>query len=968
MPSSLTEPLTQLTEASRAPLRASSLRAAVTLCGLGLLLGLLGARAGTSLARAGAGSAIALSLVCVVGWEARQRRLSGDSAGLLRGPVSRVDRERAARAIRALSLLDPAGEARVGRGSPDLVRAHVARVLARLPAKEVMDNAERTAARVHLAAVVVAVCVLALAIARLSSILEGADVLVARRGVAPVSMTWLDSPVVTTRPPEYLHQGESQGAGLQSLTLPYGTSVTVRGIPVRPGRHIFLSDGSSEVPFVEDGSGGLVARWSLTRTVTLGIVARFGDVVIPSPETAQIESVPDESPLVRLEGAPRQLKLIDVTDDIPIRFEAFDDHGLREVHLVLRAGAREERRVLAHLDGTSTSYQGGQVLKLRDPFVARSRVPVAVTVEAKDNDVLTGPKWGRSEALTIVPPVIGEPEARRLEALVRVRDALVDTLAWRLELKQHDEKALATEDAKRTEDDGRLVEAAMSENFSGIRVPPRIRALVGAQEEATRKAIQSQLASPTSVVRAAAVKARERFALVVDAVIRGLGIRDTQSIAKELADVADDLALGAAQLQNQAADVRSRGQARSDAASDVLTAGGSVMPRLGELGQDLGEIVAADLLRVKRARDDRDLVHAELAARDLAARLRQPDPSFGSRGSSRGGVGGGGDEAGAGGGLPGEGDDVPDEVAQAFNEAVQDLERLAQEHAGQIAKTEAALSGEASDDEMKQWRDEAKRHAEAVRGAARRLPRVGAGSDSWTSKGSAARELAEQMAHALEDGRPADAVESGRSAAGTLDEAKKMLQRSGWFEDPSGERQRGVEDARRKLENEAEWAEDELKQLRRHAAERARGPLEQDGADERKLAERASELAERGRDKTSFPEGAVESIEEAERSGRQAAEALQRGDADEGLRYQRDAQREIEAARQELEGEGDDEGSRSNEEGDGRQSSRDSVSIPNAGEHRGPEEFRRRVLRGLAQRTSGSLRDAVQRYAEGLLR
>ena len=35
---------------------------------------------------------------------------------------------------------------------------------------------------------------------------------------------------------------------------------------------------------------------------------------------------------------------------------------------------------------------------------------------------------------------------------------------------------------------------------------------------------------------------------------------------------------------------------------------------------------------------------------------------------------------------------------------------------------------------------------------------------------------------------------------------------------------------------------------------------------------------------------------------------------------------------------------------------------------KGPEEFRRRVVRGLGQPASGALKDAVHRYAEGLLR
>ncbi len=334
----------------------------------------------------------------------------------------------------------------------------------------------------------------------------------------------------------------------------------------------------------------------------------------------------------------------------------------------------------------------------------------------------------------------------------------------------------------------------------------------------------------------------ERFVLVVDAIIIGSGVHDTREAARELADVADDLALGALQVQDGSSsaassqhgspsgdadrDAHARALVRMDAATLVLAGGGRAMSRLGSLGIDLGEIVDADLARVARARAGADFAHAELAARDLAARLHEPDPSFGSEG--RAGRAGG--ESGGGRGTAGEdGGGAGDEVARAQQEAEQDLERLAQDHAGQISDVERALEEATSDDEKRELRDEAKRHADAVREAARELPTVGMGSDSWTSKGSAARELAEQMARSIEGLRPDEAVQSGRSATGALDEAKKMLQKGSWMEDPSGEGSRKVEDARRKLEAETKWAEQQREQMRKRAAERARKQLQEGG-------------------------------------------------------------------------------------------------------------------------------------------
>ena len=126
--------------------------------------------------------------------------------------------------------------------------------------------------------------------------------------------------------------------------------------------------------------------------------------------------------------------------------------------------------------------------------------------------------------------------------------------------------------------------------------------------------------------------------------------------------------------------------------------------------------------------------------------------------------------------------------------------------------------------------------------------------------------------------------------------------------------------------------------------------------------------AQRGKEGASFPEQAVESLDDAARSARQAAEALKQGDADHGLDRQREAQRQLESAREQLQDDDEANGQpQGHGEGDGN-ASHDPVAIPDAKEHKGPEEFRRRVIRGLGLRSSGALKDAVQRYAEGLLR
>ena len=51
---------------------------------------------------------------------------------------------------------------------------------------------------------------------------------------------------------------------IAGLSAPDAGLVTVRGRPVHAGRRLVLTDGKAEVPFVDDGSGNVVTRGSMT--------------------------------------------------------------------------------------------------------------------------------------------------------------------------------------------------------------------------------------------------------------------------------------------------------------------------------------------------------------------------------------------------------------------------------------------------------------------------------------------------------------------------------------------------------------------------------------------------------------------------------------------------------------------------------------------------------------------------------
>lgn len=667
------EALAGLVVVWRETLRRPRRRALLLALALAFVVAMLVARIGTLRARIASGALFGVALVGATFVLVREGRRWDDPRAVIERLAGRADPDRAASALRALTLLDEDGEPGDPSTSPVLARLHVAQKLAALPHDAILREAAHAARVTNVVAIALGLGVLGLGGSHLFSVVEGADVLLARGGIAPVGLPYVEDLALTARPPEYLHQEERRRSPYGHLALPRGTLLTFRGTAIHAGRRLIVTDGKNEVPFVDDGSGGVVARWPLAESALLRIVARFGDVVVPEPDATDVTSIADEAPNVTLEGAPKTISLAspEGKSDIAIRYEATDDHGLREVELVLTSGTREERRVLARLDGETREDRGGSVLRPGDRFIRHSHAPVLVRVEAKDNDPITGPKWGHSESFTLLPPDVGEAEATRLDALRALRDAYVDVLAWRMENGPASSTFLA--DEKRGGDDvARTLERSLL--GAGLALPPRLATLLKTHQKKMAQALATEQKGASAQTHAKVVSTTETMVLVIDGIVRGIAHKDARAASKQLADVADDLAQG---LDDERAG-RDLGRAttRTTAATQVLGGGEKQLARLGVLGRDLSGAIRAGLARVERARPTNDLHHAELAARDLAERLREADPSFGTRGGTGGHATG---ESGGESSASGEGEGEGSDAERAFNEAAQDLEQLDQD-------------------------------------------------------------------------------------------------------------------------------------------------------------------------------------------------------------------------------------------------------------------------------------------------
>ena len=105
------------------------------------------------------------------------------------------------------------------------------------------------------------------------------------------------------------------------------------------------------------------------------------------------------------------------------------------------------------------------------------QAPFTVTVEARDNDTIAGPKWGKSPPLTVILPQVGEPEALRYAALLKARGAITDLLSDRLLQKAPEVRARAEHLKHETDAQEaavKEVQAALGGTYGGLPVRGRM--------------------------------------------------------------------------------------------------------------------------------------------------------------------------------------------------------------------------------------------------------------------------------------------------------------------------------------------------------------------------------------------------------------------------------------------------------------------------------------------------------------
>src|SRR5262249_12565600 len=159
--------------------------------------------------------------------------------------------------------------------------------------------------------------------------------------------------------------------------------------------------------------------------------------------------------------------------------------------------------------------------------------------EARDNDVVAGPKWGKSASIMVILPQVGEPEALRYEALVKARDAVTDLVAFRLTdkpAKGTAGPAAAKEHLEHEEsaqrDANNAIDGALTGTYGGLTVRGRLVPLVRGQERRISRALDEEKKRPALESHQKLLDETENALLAIDVGVRSVGVRDTRAVAK----------------------------------------------------------------------------------------------------------------------------------------------------------------------------------------------------------------------------------------------------------------------------------------------------------------------------------------------------------------------------------------------------------------------------------------------------
>ena len=141
----------------------------------------------------------------------------------------------------------------------------------------------------------------------------------------------------------------------------------------------------------------------------------------------------DQPPEVSIIAPPQDL-VVEAQQPVSLQHRATDDYGVQELTLIIKLpnGEHLRRAILLSSEDSKTELEGEEVLHLEEFSLAPADA-VTVWLEAKDGNRVDGPGVGRSEMRTLTLASEITRRRDRIVELEQLLDALLATLAVRLE-------------------------------------------------------------------------------------------------------------------------------------------------------------------------------------------------------------------------------------------------------------------------------------------------------------------------------------------------------------------------------------------------------------------------------------------------------------------------------------------------------------------------------------------------------
>jgi hypothetical protein len=775
--------------------------------------------------------------------------------------------------------------------------------------------------------------------------------------------------------PSYLQRAPEAVVVHDEIVAPRGTTVELQLEPRLSWRRAEVTVGEQTVKLTHDDEhwrGRFVARDDAPVTVRVW----RGQQPYTDAQARALRVLPDEAPVVTLDERPEGHP-VRPEDTLRIGYQARDELGLALIELVARPlrGQERRRRLWSALAADSAQREHAGELEVTPAQLgAMAGDTLAIHIEARDGDTVSGPNVGVSPTITI--EVTSDDRVVHAPMLRALLDQGIGVLADRIEAP----KAEGVDDAR--ERTAPLQAEAQAwctalDAFSSAADTLRDRESISAITIQTRRLLARERAALHNAASSAAqleradrklVAQHEDDVLTLADMLGQLLVDEARSLTDELSEMKDEMRRLLTELQNNP-----DGEALQSLLDEIARA----ERRLRELARNFSrmstrvpsEFINRDALDRESSQDALSALREAAERGDIDEAMRRLDALSSQIDELASHVDSGADRFRASRFGPRD---------AAMARARGDIESLAAEQAS-LAERSHAMLDKLSKRARSQGQPEANLEglAQQAHEIARELERVDRSPmsplDQQSLDGTRAR--VDDTGDALESNDLSQARSMAKRAGAQLERLTHSTETEARMfpghEGETSERAEALRNARKKLDQLQDAMQRQAPSLEGMMGGGDRAQLAQDAERQGKARGRASQLEQRlagDSDGRPLAPGAANQMREARMQMSEAERALREGRTQDASTAQDEASEQLRQLAEQLGQQSQPQRTARRRDGGDGGSIEGPVEIPDADAFMAPTEQRRRVLDAMREDRPAGFEDALGRYYEELLR